>query len=96
MTRSESQKVIDEVIKGIAVFSNLEASEIGVDDNLEEDLFLNIKTDLPAIISSVSKELDIEIQREIIADFIKTVLDDPEEAMVSSLVAFFEEEVEFN
>lgn len=96
MTRSESQKVIDEVIKGIAVFSNLEASEIGVDDNLEEDLFLNVKTDLPAIISSVSKELDIEIQREIIADFIKTVLDDPEEATVSSLVAFFEEEVEFN
>jgi PII-like signaling protein len=96
MTLSESQKVIDAVIEGIAVFSNLEAHEIGMDDNLEEDLFLNIETDLPAIITRVSKELDIELQREVLADFIKEVNSDPEEAKVSTIVALFEEEVEFN
>ncbi|NCN87745.1 MAG: hypothetical protein GW941_02525 [Candidatus Pacebacteria bacterium] len=96
MTLSESQKVIDAVIEGIAVFSNLEASEIGIDDNLEEDLFLNIETDLPAIIARVSKELDIELQREVLSDFIKEVNSEPEEATVSTLVALFEEEVEFN
>ncbi|NCN03729.1 MAG: hypothetical protein GW942_01485 [Candidatus Pacebacteria bacterium] len=96
MTLSDSQKVIDAVIEGIAVFSNLEAQEIGMDDNLEEDLFLNIETDLPAIIAWVSKDLQIELPREIISDFIKEVKNDPEEANVSLLVALFEEEVEFN
>jgi PII-like signaling protein len=96
MTLSESQKVIDAVMKGIAVFSNLEASEIGIDDNLEEDLYLNISTDLPAIIASVSKELEIEIQTESVSEFMKQASSEPEETTVSSLVALFEEEVEFN
>ncbi|MDH5533525.1 MAG: hypothetical protein OEX81_03810 [Candidatus Pacebacteria bacterium] len=88
--------MIDAVMKGIAVFSNLEASEIGIDDNLEEDLYLNISTDIPAIIASVSKDLEVEIQTESVSDFMKQALNDPEEANVSSLVALFEEEVEFN
>lgn len=96
MTLSESQKVIDAVMKGIAVFSNLEASEIGIDDNLEEDLYLNIKTDLPAIIASVVKELEIEMQTDSVSEFMKQATNDPEEATVASLVALFEEEVEFN
>jgi hypothetical protein len=96
MTLSESQKVIDAVVKGIAVFSNLEATEIGMDDNLEEDLYLSIETNLPAIISGVSKELNIEVQEESITEYFKQINKDPEEATVSSLVALFEEEVEFN
>lgn len=96
MTHSESQKVIDAVVEGIAVFANLEASEIGMDDNLEEDLFLDISTDLPKIISSIAKELHVEVETDQISEFIKQTTADPEEATVSSLVAFFEEEVEFN
>lgn len=96
MTQTESQKIIDSVIKGIAVFSNLEASEIGMDDNLEEDLLLDIERDLPRLISSVAKELNLEIPRESISEFIKEAMEDPEEATVSQLTALFEEEVEFN
>lgn len=96
MTHSESQKVIDAVVSGIAVFANLEATEIGIDDNLEEDLFLNIAIDLPKIIGSVSQDLDIEVETEQISDFMKQMIAEPEEAKVSSLVALFEEEVEFN
>lgn len=96
MTQSDSQKVIDAVMKGIAVFSNLDATEIGIDDNLEEDLFLNLETDLPAIISNIAKELSVEIPSESIAEFKKQVLADPEEASVASMVAMIEEEVEFN
>lgn len=96
MTQSDSQKVIDAVIKGIAVFSNLDAAEIGIDDNLEEDLFLNLETDLPAIISNISKELGVEVPRETIAEYKKQALADPEDASVASLVGMIEEEVEFN
>lgn len=96
MTQSDSQKVIDAVMKGIAVFSNLDATEIGIDDNLEEDLFLNLETDLPAIISNISKELGVEVPSESIAEFKKMVLAEPEDASVATLVAMIEEEVEFN
>lgn len=96
MTQSDSQKVIDAVMKGIAVFSNLDATEIGIDDNLEADLFLNLETDLPVIISNISKELGVEVPSESIAEFKKQVLAEPEDASVATLVAMIEEEVEFN
>lgn len=96
MTQTDSQKVIDAVMKGIAVFSNFDATEISIDDNLEEDLFLNLETDLPAIITNISKELGVEVPSETIAEFKKQVLADPEEATVASMVAMIEEEVEFN
>ena len=96
MTQSESQKIIDNVIKGIAQFSNLDATEIGMDDHLEEDLYLNIETDLPAVIAEVSAELGVEVNSENISEYMKSALANPEEATVAELVALFEEEVEFN
>lgn len=96
MTLSESQKIIDAVMRGIAVFSNLDADEISMSDNLEEDLFIDLTADLPRIIVEISKELEVELPRDLIADYKKQALAEPEEATVSGLVALFEEEVEFN
>jgi len=96
MTTSENQKIIDTVIKGIAIFSSLEASEITPDDNLEEDLYLDLAVNLPLIIGEVAHYLGVEIPSEEISEHVKQALSDPDKATVAEVIALFEEEVEFN
>lgn len=96
MTTSENQKIIDSVIKGIAIFSSLDATEITLDDNLEEDLYLDLAVNLPLIIAEVAHYLEVEILSETISDYVKQALKDPEKATVSEVIALFEEEMEFN
>ena len=94
---SESaQQVLHAVQTAIGQFTNVEPEDINATDNLEEDLFLDVSRDLPKVIGHIMTELNIDIDADLITDFINEAEEDPAKATVTELVAFIRDEVDFS
>lgn len=90
------QNLVNQIKESIADATGLDVEEIGLADHLEEDLMLSLHGELPKLIAQIAKELNIEISASHIADFISSLEDEPERAIVSELINFLTEEAEFN
>ena len=94
---SESaEQVLDAVQTAIGQFTNGKPEDINSTDNLEEDLFLDVSRDLPKVIGHIMTELNIDIDADLITDFINEAEEDPAKATVTELVAFIKDEVDFS
>ena len=79
----------------ISELTNVEPHDIIATDSLEEDLFLDVDTDVPKILALVNKRLGLPLKASAIAEFIKEIHQEPEKGTVGELVDLFSEEMEF-
>jgi len=96
MSTQTTADVFTAIQVSIGQFANVEPEDVNKSDHLEEDLFLDISRDLPKVIGHIMTELNIEIEADMITDFINEAVEDPDKATVEELLAFVLDEVEFS
>jgi hypothetical protein len=80
----------------IAELTNFQAEEIQLTDHLVDDLYLIPPQHLPKIMNMFAETYGIEIEPELIEDFITEIEDDPDKGTVEEFLAVIMEELEFN
>jgi acyl carrier protein len=96
MNTHTTQDVFNAIQVSIGQFANVEPEDVNMSDHLEEDLFLDVSRDLPKVIGHIMTELHIDIEADLITDFINEAEEDADKATVEELVAFVKDEVEFS
>ena len=96
MSTYTDQELFDAIRAGIGQFTNVEPEDVNREDHLEDDLFIDLRRDLPRILAYIQQELGVIFESEAISDFLAEAEEDPEKAVVTELLALVKEEVEFN
>jgi hypothetical protein len=96
MSQETNQNVFTVIQTAIGQFANVGSEDVNKKDHLQEDLFIDLSRDLPKIIAHIMTELNIDIDSNLIADFINEAEEDPDKATVEELIAFVNDELEFN
>ncbi len=96
MSTHTTEDVFTAIQVSIGQFANVEPEDVNKSDHLQEDLFLDVARDLPKVIGHIMTELHIDIEADLITDFINEAEEDEEKATVEELLAFIKDEVEFS
>jgi hypothetical protein len=96
MTQPANDSIFNAVQVAIGQFANVDPEDVNKHDHLEEDLFIDVNRDLPKVIGHIMTELNIDIDADLITDFINEAAEDPDKATVEELIAFVKDEVEFS
>lgn len=96
MNSIEASEVFASIQDAISELANIAPDEVNFSDHLIEDLYLDLSTDLPKIVSMVSQELDYEFDPDAVEDFFHELEDDEDQANVNALLSFIQGEVELN
>lgn len=96
MNSIEASEVFAAIQDAISELANIEPDEVNFSDHLIEDLYLDLSTDVPKLITLVSQELDHDFDSDAVEDFLHELEDDEDQANVNSLLSFVQGEVELN
>lgn len=94
MTEKLNPTILTAVQTAISDLANLEVHEVAANDHLVNDLFMNLKTDLPAIIRRL-QQAGYQLPSRVLADFLLEINQDPDKATVAELVIMIEEELKY-
>lgn len=96
MNQITKENIIGAIQTAIGLYSNVEPEDVGQNDHLVDDLYLELERDLPKVFAQIEKELELSLEPDTISDFITLASEDPDKATVFELIQLISEEVEYN
>ena len=92
---SDQDNLTQQIKNYIADYANISPDELNDSDHLEDDLMINLDSDLAFLIINLVGALDLHIPSHSIKEFVNQMQKEPEKAIFAELVAFLKEEIEF-
>jgi len=91
---SNKDQILNTIKQVLSDYTGLDVEEIDLHEHLEEDLLLDLGTELPRVIMSTAAELNLNLENEALSSFLADLAEDPDKSTVAELLAFFQEEMD--